>query len=184
MDVDLDRFATAPADAATLAARRAALLDQLGYLADEARALAPLLARLPAWALTGTPLPGDRSVVETLADLAALDRAHHAAWLDALDRETGAPPALDPPPSAAGSVGEADLDALLGDLAAARQALVARFEALAPEAWGRAATLAEAPVTLYDLALRIVQHDADRLRDLAYRLHESALSDRPGDLPK
>ena len=71
----------------------------------------------------------------------------------------------------------------------ARQALLDQLTAAPPDAWQRTATLASATddsetLTLGAYVLRICQHDADRLRDLAYRLHESKLTSRAEDLPK
>lgn len=178
MEVNLDEHAGPATDPAVLRARREALVDQLGWLADEAEALGPLLAELPAWALEGAPLPGEHSVNETLAHLAALDRMVYPRWLDRL--ATGEQPALDEaePPAETGAETR-PLDGLLADLRAARTNLIRAFEA-APEAlWDRPATLHGQLVTLYDLALRIVRHDADLLRALAYRLHEANLTGRP-----
>jgi hypothetical protein len=181
--MDLDRYREPLRDPAALAERRAALLDQLGWLADEVAALAPLLAGLPAWALEGAPLPGDRSLKETLVYLARLDREVYPGWIARLEAEerpalvpTGAEPeeganARDP-----GSGPGQGLDALVEDVRSARAALVARVGALPEEVWAREATLEDAPVTLYDLLLRVVRHDADVLRALAYRLHEAQLT--------
>ena len=35
------------------------------------------------------------------------------------------------------------------------------------------------PTDLYGAVLRIVQHDADRLKEIAYRLHEADVTMRP-----
>lgn len=183
-DVDLDRYVGPERDPARLAERREALLDQLGWLTDEAEALGPLLAGLPAWALTAAPMPGDRSVKEALARLAALDRGPRRRWLDRLAAEDE--PALDSAEPAADpeGAGERAVEDLLADLRAARQSLLDVLAALPADVWGRPATLDGAAVTLYDLTLGIARHDADELRALAYRLHESHLTSRPEDLPK
>lgn len=141
---------------------REALLGQLRYLLVEVEALGPLLGRLPADALT-LALPGERSVLEALAHLAALDRAALAAHLGGTE-----PPSAPPEPTAVPELGEA-----LGDVRAAREALVAGFEAEAD--W---------PDALRDLALSIVHRDVEELRRLAYRLHESHITTRAIDLPK
>ncbi|MDX1419744.1 MAG: hypothetical protein R3181_07235 [Rubricoccaceae bacterium] len=181
MDVDLDRYREPSRDPAAVADRRAALLDQLGWLADEAAALAPVLGRLPAWALEGAPLPGDRSVKETLAHLARLDREGYPRWLGALEAgEALAAPEVPRAPRA----NERDVDALIEDLRRARADLIARVEVIPEPAWAREGALEGEPVRLDDLLLRIVRHDADALRALAYRLHEAKLTDRPQDLPK
>lgn len=173
MKVDLDQYRE-PANAPeTMAARREALLDQLGWLADEAEALAPLLGTLPAWALEQTPLPGERSVNATLAHLAALDRTVHPGWLDQLlaeDEPTWTDEALDGSPEGA-------VETLLDELRAARAAFIARVEAVPEADWTRTGTLNGEPAVLYDLLLRIVRRDADALRTLAYRLNEAKWSD-------
>ena len=70
------------------------------------------------------------------------------------------------------------LDALLAEVRRQRAALVAAVQAVPEADWDRTATLQDASVSLYDLVLRIVRHDAETLRTLAYRLHEARLSDR------
>lgn len=178
MEVNLDAYAGPPTDPETLRARREALVHQLGWLAEEADALRPLLAALPAWALEGAPLPEERSVKETFGHLVALDRTVYPEWLRRLDAV--AEPALDPapPPGPDPEANARPLDDLLAELRAARAGLVAAIEAVPEEGWSRSATLGGEPVTLFDLALRIVRYDADRLRDLAYLLHEANLSNR------
>jgi hypothetical protein len=177
MDVDLDRYREPSRDPEALGARRAALLDQLGWLADEAAALAPTLADLPAWALEEAPLPEERSVKETLAYLAHLDREVYLRWIERLEAE--AQPAL--PPAEGGTGGDAngrDLSALIEDIHHARAGLIARVGVVPEAVWQREATLEGVTVTLYDLLLRVVRHDADLLRALAYRFHEANLAGR------
>ena len=223
---DLDRYAQPPRDAATLAARRGALLDQLGWLEDEAAALAPLLAALPAWATEQAPMPGDLTAKETFAAIAADDRDETAVWIGRVLAEDapavawperrgsgGTAPDDRPAASASGAeVGAAaggdgaatpegdraataggdgaanarPLDDLLADLRAARAALRQRFEAAPAEAWSRPLVLDGQRTDLYGLALAVVQRDADRLKSLAYRLHEADLRPRTpaDDLPR
>jgi hypothetical protein len=182
MNVDLDHYREPARDPEARAARRAALLDQLGWLADEAAALAPMLAGLPAWALEAAPLDGERSLKETLAHLVHLDREAYPRWLEGLEE---ARPELGPAEAApdAGANAEA-LDALVEDLRRARAAFVARLAALPEAVWRRESALEGAPVTLSDLLLRVVRHDADALRALAYRLHEANLPARPRGAPE
>ena len=191
---DLDRYASPPRDAATLAARRAALLDQLGWLEDEAAALAPLLEALPAWATEQAPMPGDLTAKETFAAIAAADRDVTPAWIDRVlaedTPELTTPEAHgsggNPEPGEPGSANRQPLAALLADLRDARAALRERFEAVPPEAWSRSLVLDGRPTDLYGLALAVVQRDADRLKDLAYRLHQADLRPRTpaDDLPR
>ncbi len=173
----LDRYSEPRRDAATLAARREALLDQLGWLEDEAAALAPLLAALPAWAVEQAPMPGDLSAKETFAALAALDRDVYPRWVARLQSEDA--PAFDAPATAApdpeAGVNDRPLGDLLGDLRAARERLRGTLTAVPDQAWARAATLDGEATDLYGLALAIVRHDADHLKTLAHRLHDADL---------
>ena len=178
MNVNLDQYRDAPRDPETLAARREALIDQLGWLADEAKALEPMLAVLPAWALDQAPLPDDRTAKETLAHLAFLDQEVYAKWMEQL--------VADEHPTLAEAGNETDAEAnkrglgeLLAGVREARAALIETVRAVPESEWTRKAMLAEEEVDLFDLALRVVRHDADCLRNLAYRLHEAELTDRP-----
>lgn len=175
MSVDLDRYAEPPRDGATLAARREALLDQLGWLEDEVAALAPLLGALPAWAVDQAPLPEDLSAKEIFAGLAALDRDVYPGWVARLQAED-APEVTTPNPlPGTDSANDRDLDALLGGLRAARAAFRETIEAVPPTAWARPVVVDGERTDLYGLALAMVRRDADYLRTLAYRLHEADL---------
>ena len=175
MAIDLDAYAGPASDPATLAARREALLDQMGWIEDEATALGPLLGALPPWAVEKAPLPTDLSVKATLAALARLDRETLATWFDA-DAPADLTLAL---PATTEADEQAPLDALLADVAAGRRDLRARAEALDPAAWSRAVTVNGDATDFYGAVLRIVQHDADRLKEIAYRLHEADVTMRP-----
>lgn len=171
---DLDRYAQPKRDAATLEARRQALIDQLGWLEDEATALAPLLATLPSWATDQAPMPGDLTAKETFAQLAAWDRDLTPGWLDQV-LTTDTPHLGEPAPEADAQANERSLDSLLGDIRSARAALRQRVEAIAPEAWARRVVLDGTETDLYGLLLAVVQRDADHLKTLAYRLHQADL---------
>ena len=198
---DLDRYAQPNRDAATLAARRGALLDQLGWLEDEAEALAPLLSALPTWATDQAPMPGDLTAKEVFVLIAATDRDVTSGWIARAQTEDS--PVFTTPerPSAEGAIPGADgaandrpLAELLADLKAARAGLRQSFEAVPAAAWSRPLVLDGTPTDLYGLALAVVQRDAERLKELAYRLHEADLrprtpadvsASRPGgDLPR
>lgn len=175
-------MSAAPSDAGPPAAdRREALLDQLRYLLAEVDALAPVLERLPADVLTAS-LPGERSVLATFAHLAALDREVHLDRLRRMMAEDT--PTFDEERDANGIEREV-LGAALADVRSARETLVEAFEHVPPEDWER---LAEFPDgerrDVYGLALAIVHRDAAELRRLAYRMHESHITDRAVDLPK
>lgn len=190
-DVDLDRYAQAPRDADTLAARRVALLDQLGWLESEAAALAPLLAALPEWAVRQAPLPTDLSVAETFAALAMFDRDVVSGWLEQIRMAAGddapvllaTPQPLTVPAGAAGAAAgaaDAPLADLLADVQAARAALREHLAGLDADVWVRPVALDGHATDLYGVALTLCQRDADALRALAYRLHEADLG-RPAD---
>jgi len=168
----LDAYATPPAGDAD---RRAALLDQLGWLEHEAAVLAPLLEALPEWAVRQAPLPTDLSVAETFAAFAAYDRTVAGAWLGAA--ASGDPADLatpDPLPLPSGAA-DAPLADLLADAQAARADLRARLDALPDAAWDASLTVDGSPATLAGLLLGLCRRDADALRALAYRLHEADL---------
>lgn len=171
----LDHYSEPPRDGKTLAARREALLDQLGWLEDEAAALAPLLATLPAWAVEQAPLPTDLSAKETFAALAALDRDVYPEWIARLQAED-APGVTtpDPLPGTEGA-GERSLDDLLDGIRRLREALRETVEAVPPAAWARPIIVDGERTDLYGLTLAIVRRDADHLKELAYRLHEADL---------
>ncbi|PAP76043.1 hypothetical protein [Rubrivirga marina] len=170
----LDKYSEPRRDAATLAARREALIDQLGWLEDEAAALAPLLDALPAWAVEQAPMPTDLSAKQTFAALAALDRDVYPDWIARLQAED-APDLESPPLEAEENANDRDLGDLLSDLRAAREALRGTVEAVPAEAWARRATLDGDATDLYGIALAIVQRDAEHLKELAYRLHDADL---------
>ena len=180
--VDLDRYREPSREPAVLEARRLALVEQLRWLADEAGALGPLLAMLPAWAVDQSPVPEERTVKETLQALAALDRDVYPAWLDLVEapEASGGAPTFETPDLSALADGanDRDLDALLEDVQTHREPLAARLGAIAPEAWDRPFVLDGETTDLYGLALTIVRRDADELKTLAYRLHSADISQR------
>ncbi len=174
MDVDLNQYAAAVSDPETLRIRREALIDQLGWLSDEARALEPMLSELPAWAVDQAPLPGDLTVKQTLAHLSALDEDIYPKWIEQLVAEESPimPEAnVEEDPAA----NARDLVELLNAVRERRDALVTMIQAVPESEWTRKSTLAKDEVDLFDLALLVVRHDADCLRNLAYRLHEADL---------
>lgn len=168
---DLDRYAEPRRDAKTLASRRQALIDQLGWLEDEAAALAPLLATLPAWATDQAPMPGDLTAKETFAQLAAWDRD----LTPKLDLATDSPRLGSPVPEADAGANDRSLDDLLADVQSARADLRQTVEAIDPAAWSRRVVLDETETDLYGLLLAVVQRDAEHLKTLAYRLHQADL---------
>lgn len=182
MAVDLDRYADPPGDEATLAGRRLALIEQLGWLESEAAALAPLLAALPEWAIRQAPLPTDLSAAETFAAFAHFDRHVVSVWLDAVERGSGATLVTPSPLVLPAGAADGTLESLLTDVQAARAALRRRLDGLDPEVWSRPVSLDGTATTLYGALLALCQRDADALRALAYRLYEADLG-RPADRP-
>ena len=177
---NLDDYAEPRRSEADWDARRGALTDQLGWLIDEADALGPLLAPLPEEVLVTAPLPGEKSVVATLALLAALDRGVRTTRIAAFADESAAL-SFDAPDEIALLPPDADsrpLDEVLERVKANRRALLDALGTVPDAAWHREATLDGETLTLFDLALQIARRDADELRTLAYRLHEARLSDR------
>lgn len=174
----LDQYKDAPRSPEIRTARREALLDQLGWLADEARALAPMLESLPDWALDQAPLPNERTAKETLSELAELDRTVYSSWISTFVSEDR--PELEKPSvSRDESANTRPITDLLVEVAEARFAFEKVVRNVPEEEWSREAVLDGEEVDLFDIVLHIVRHDADRLRDLAYRLHEAKLTDRP-----
>lgn len=179
--VDLDRYREPSREPAVLEARRLALVDQLGWLGDEAAALGPLLAALPAWAVDQSPLEDEKTVKETLQALAALDRDVYPVWLDQIEA-SGEDLAFETPDLSALGHGanDRDLHELLAEVRTHREPLAARVAQIAPEVWDASLTLNGETMDLYGLALDIVRRDADELKTLAYRLHGADLSQRGG----
>lgn len=152
------------------AALREALLEQVAYLLDEVQALRPFLARLPEPLRTSRPLPDEPSIQECYGRLVAYDERRVLPWLRRVTKGN----------DAAYAVSEEQPDwnafapaALLDRVTAARKAVVAAFEALPPAGWLAEAPLGDDRVDAYTLAHRVTQHDADTLRTIGYRLHET-----------
>lgn len=159
---------------------RAALIEQLEYLTIEAEALRPIIGRVPEALLEGRPMPEDLSVKETYGLLAALDEDVHALRLQRLVAEDDPRFAAPDPQALVYEAGWNDraMPVILDAVQTARRALTRAFEALPPDAWLRRATVemedGETETRdAYELAHAICQHDADRLRAVGQRLHES-----------
>jgi hypothetical protein len=177
---NLDDYAEPRRSEADWSARRGVLTDQLGWLIDEADALGPLLKPLPEEVLVTAPLPGERSVVATLALIAGLDREVRTPQIAAFaqgDSNLAFSPA-DEAALLADDVDRRPLDEVLAEVKAERRALLDTLGTVEHDAWHREATWGGETLTLFDLALHIARRDADELRTLAYRLHEARLSDR------
>ncbi|HMB92539.1 MAG TPA: DinB family protein, partial [Rhodothermales bacterium] len=76
------------------------------------------------------------------------------------------------------------IDAILEQVQAARRALVDWLRALPPDDWHRTGLFDAEHYDVYAVAHYLTQHDADLLRTIGYRLHETNLTDRSRDLPK
>ncbi|WP_457653066.1 DinB family protein [Rhodocaloribacter sp.] len=164
---------------------RAAQLDQLAYLIDELEAQKPLLRRIPDWALEGRPFEGEWSIKERYGVLAAADVSVHLPQLRRIvEEDTPALEAPDRQAAASEAWNEVEIGALLERVQAARTALTAFLRALTPEQWARTGSVGGVPQDVYAYVHGIIQHDADGLRAIGYRLHESHLTARASDLPK
>lgn len=165
---------------------RKALIDQLAYLVDEVEALKPVVDRVPVPVQEARPLVNDLSIKETYGLIAVLDEQVYLPCLQAM-MEDEAPvfDAIDEKALAhQGAWNEASMDTILKKVEQARHHLLAFLHALAPEQWAQAGHFEEQQRDVYALAHYITQHDADLLRSVGYRLHESHLTSRSADLPK
>ncbi len=172
-----------PGDTAAL---RAALLEQLAYLIDEVEALKVVVGRVPEPLQEARPPGQALSMKETYGLLATLDEAVYLPRLRRMVAEDE--PAFDAVAEPA-LVEQAGWNAqpiahILERVQQARRRLVAFLRALPSEAWTRAGRFDGARRDAYGLAHHVTQHDADLLRAVGYRLHESHLTERPSDLPK
>ena len=164
---------------------RVALLGQLGYLIREAEAQRSVIGRVPGKLLGGRPIEGDLSIKEIYGLLATLDREVHVPRIERLVAED-APHFAPPDPHAlAYEAGwnERAMPEIMDDVQEARRALIDVLEALPPAEWLRRAHVGgdlpggeardSAERDAYEMAHAICQHDADRLREVGQRLHES-----------
>lgn len=164
---------------------REALLDQLAYLMQEIEALRTVVGDLPDEIRTGRPAPDTLTMKELYGAIATLDsevRSPRVATIVETDEPafTSVEPADEVRDA---GWNEREMDTILNQVTAARQDLVHQLKALPLEAWHRSATLDGTTLTLFDLVHRISQSDANRLRDLGYRLHGAHLSDGDEPLP-
>jgi hypothetical protein len=164
---------------------RDALLDQLAYLVDEIEALQTVVGDLPEQIKSGRPAPDVLTMKELYGAIITLDTEVRAQRIERIVNEDD--PALEAvdPEEEVREEGwnEQEIEAILDRVAEARQELIDQLTSLPLEAWHRTATLEDESVTLFDLVHRITQADAERLRDLGYRLHGAHLSDRDKPLP-
>lgn len=167
---------------------RAVLLTQLRYLIDEVEALKPLVDRVPVSVQEGRPTPDDLSMKEIYGVIALRDEQVHQPRLQRVVAADDEAPAFEPVDDEA-LVDEEDWDTwalpdILDRVQAARQALVEQLDAVPVDAWHRTGRFDGETQSLFAAVHRITREDADRLRNLGYRLHEANLTDRDRDLPK
>ena len=176
-----------PANEAYTEELKAALLDQVAYLIDEVDALRGVIDRVPQSVLEGRPLDGDRSIKELFGLLAARDEKVYLPFLEHVMAEGGRS-SLDPVPEsellAVAEWNRQPIDDILERLQRARGALLQVLHEMPVRAWGRRGYYGEERLDVFQLTHSITQHDADLLRAVGYRLHESNLSNRPSGLPK
>lgn len=165
---------------------RRALIDQLAYLIDEVHALKRHVDLVPVAVLQGRPFEGAPSLKEIYALIALYDERVYQPALAEISANESAHISI--PERDALLSGrdwnEVDMEAVIERVAAARSQLVARLERTPVDAWRRTVTVDGKQVDLFGLAYGIAQHDAERLSEAAYRLHESRLTSRDEDLPK
>lgn len=153
---------------------------------DEVEALKGIIHRVPEPVQMARPLDKEPSLKEIYGLIAALDAEVYLPRLQAMIAEDE--PAFAP-------VDEDDLitqadwnakaiDPILKQVQVARRALVDWLGAVPPADWHRTGLFDEARYDIYAVAHQITQHDADLLRTVGYRLHETNLTDRSKDLPK
>ncbi len=166
-------------------ALRDALLDQLAYLVDEIEALQTVIGGLPEQIKSGRPAPDTLTMKELYGAIATLDTEVRRPRIERiLDEESPALTTVDPDEEArAADWNEQELPVILDRVREARHELVNVLTDLPLTAWHRTATLDDESVTLFDLVHRATQADAERLRDLGYRLHGAHLSERDEPLP-
>jgi len=166
-------------------ALRDALLDQIAYLVDEIEALRTVVGGVPEQIKSGRPAPDALTMKELYGAIATLDAKVRRPRIGRMVEEDA--PTLTPvdPDAEVREVGwnDKEMDAILDRVTEARQELVEALDALPLEAWHRTATLDGDTVTLFTLVHRMTQADAERLRDLGYRLHGAHLSERDEPLP-
>ncbi|WP_258096459.1 DinB family protein [Salinibacter sp. 10B] len=164
---------------------RKALLDQLRYLVEEIEALRTVVDGLPDQIKNGRPTPDALSMKELYGSIAILDSEVRRPRVTIIaENDTPAFESVDPSEKVREAEwNEHSMDDILDRVTAARKELVDHLDALPSDAWHRSATLDGDEVTLFDLVHRITQTDAERLRDLGYRLHGAHLSDGDEPLP-
>lgn len=175
-----------PTDPEQAAALRQAIQAQLAWLVEEVVALRAWAERLPDWLLEGRPLETARTVKELYGLIAARDAhfcetvlRHLAAQQDFTFTEA-APELL----LAAEPWNAYPFLHILERVRLARTHLLASLQALPPETWARGfSDAAGGRHNLYILAHALSRHDAEVLREVGYRLHESHLSERRASLP-
>jgi hypothetical protein len=159
---------------------------QLAWLVEEVSALSLWATRLPDWLLEGRPLEEAYTVKELYGLIAARDAQVCAALLEPLQRPADFTGALADGATlvAAEPWNTYPFPHILERLQQTRTRLVAQLQALPPEAWTRSVfTAAGGAQDLYTLCHALIQQEADLLREVASRLHESHLSARPTALP-
>lgn len=166
-------------------ALRTALLDQLAYLIDEIEALQNVVGALPDTIKNDRPAPDTLTMKEIYGALATLDAEIRRPRI--LQMMEGGNPTFESvdvdEEIRDGGWNDQEMDDILEQVKDARQALVDALKVLSVDQWHQTATLDDTSVTVFDLVHQMTQADADRLRDLGYRLHGAHLSDGDKPLP-
>ena len=154
---------------------REALLDQLVYLADEARALQSLIRLVPPAVLEDHPLPDEPSVKEYYALLLRTDELVNIPFVRQLVAgDTATVPRLAREELLrTESWNDTPIESILSRLTEARLKLVELCRSANNETWGDSTPTAESG--LFNFLYEAVQGDVNILRALGERLHDARL---------
>lgn len=162
-----------------LDASRERILSQIGFLLEEIEALAAQSDWLPDDVLSTSPLEGQLSIKQLYALIGLYDRKVYLPAVQSILAEER--PFLEEPDDRqllAGRRWDAEpLGEVLEFVRGARTRLLHVLEQLSAESWNRSAILGSEARTVTEIAYAVVRHDADVLRHIALRLHDSRLGD-------
>ncbi len=168
---------------------RAALLEQLRYLVDEVEVLKAVVDRVPEPVQAGRPTPDALTMKEIYGVIARKDERVHRPRIARIaeSEEENAlrfEPVEDRALAAQEDWNAIPIHDILERVQAARRALVELLEGLPEAAWARVGRIGDEALSVFEIAHRITQDDARRLRTLSHRLYETNLTGRGRDLPK
>ena len=148
------------------------LLDQLAYLVDELRLMAPLMVRVPRPLLEARPMLDTPSILETLGSRITAEEA----LIQELEKHPSKPPSnLSVSATSEASWNRFPVDELLYRLQEARQRTVSLLEEVPVELWEPEKETGSLAAFVYAW----IQEDVHALRYIGERLRESQLTLRP-----